>query len=177
MNVRPIEFTAVKGRRISLRLFEDRDLDDMFEVMGNREVMRFSLSGPMTREETAGFISQCQRSFSERGYGLLAIVHSMENRVIGYCGLYRQEIDGREELEIGYRLNPKYWGQGFASEAASIVRDMGFGCLGRDKLISIIEPENKASIGVARKIGMVFERDYLFKGHRPVHIHSIRNAR
>jgi len=166
---------ASNRSRLFLRPFEDRDLDDMHEVMGNREVMRFSLSGPKSKEETALFISQCRRHFSERGYGLLAVVHTKEDRVIGYCGFYRQEIDGREELEIGYRLNPKYWGQGIASEAAAIIRDMGFICLGRERLISIIEPENKASIGVARKIGMAFERDYLFRGHRPVHIYSIRN--
>jgi [ribosomal protein S5]-alanine N-acetyltransferase len=163
--------------RISLRPFAASDLDDMQEVMGNPDVMRFSLSGPKTRTETADFLSRCRAQCDEFGYGLLAVVYKEEDRVIGYCGLYRQDIDGRLELEIGYRLHPSYWGRGIATEAAAMTRDWAFANLDREKLISIIEPENVASIAVAKKVGMEFEREFLFKGQRLVHIYSIRRPK
>jgi [ribosomal protein S5]-alanine N-acetyltransferase len=167
----------MNSQRISLRPFEASDLDEMQAVLGNSDVMRFSLSGPKTRTETEDFIQRCRAQYDEFGYGLLAVVYQEENRVIGYCGLYRQDIDGRIELEIGYRLHPSYWGRGIATEAAAMVRDWAWANLDREKLISIIEPENAASIAVASKIGMNFEREFLFKGHRPTHIYSIRKMK
>ena len=163
--------------RISLRPFEVSDLDDMYAVLSHPDVMRFSLSGPKTKTETEDFIRRCRAQSDEFGYGLLAVVYQEENRVIGYCGLFRQEIDGLVELEIGYRLHPRYWGRGMATEAAGIIRDWAFANLDREKLISIIEPENAASIAVAKKIGMNFEREFLFKGLRSAHIYSVRKMK
>ena len=164
------------SQRISLRPFEASDLDAMQAVMGHPDVMRFSLSGPKTSTETEDFIKRCRAQYGEFGYSLLAVVYQAENRVIGYCGLYRQDIDGCIELEIGYRLHPGYWGRGIATEAAARVRDWAFANLDQGKLISIIEPENAASIAVAKKIGMKFEREFLFKGQRLTHIYSIRKT-
>ena len=162
--------------RISLRPFEASDLDEMQAVMGNPDVMRFSISGPKSKTETEDFIERCRALYDEFGFGLLAVVYREENRVIGYCGLFRQEIDGLIELEIGYRLHPSYWGRGIATEAAGMIRDWAFANLDREKLISIIEPENAASIAVAKKLGMNFEREFLFKGHRLTHIYSLRKT-
>jgi RimJ/RimL family protein N-acetyltransferase len=162
--------------RISLRPFEVSDLDEMQAVMGNPDVMRFSLSGPKSKTETEDFIKRCRAQYDEFGYGLLAVVYQGENRVIGYCGLFRQEIDGVVELEIGYRLHPGYWGRGIATEAAGMIRDWAFANLDREKLISIIEPDNAASIAVAKKIGMDFDRAFLFKGQRLTHIYSLRKT-
>jgi len=163
-------------QRISLRPFEASDLDELQAVMGHPDVMRFSLSGPNTKTETEDFIKRCRAQYQEFGYGLLAIVCREENRVIGYCGLFRQEIDGVPELEIGYRLHPSYWGRGMATEAAVMIRDWAFANLDQGKLISIIEPENAAAIAVAKKIGMNFERKFLFKGQRLTHIYSLRKT-
>jgi len=144
--------------------------------MGNPDVMRFSISGPKNKTETEDFIKRCRAQYDKFGFGLLAVVYQEENRVLGYCGLFRQEIDGVIELEIGYRLHPGYWGRGIATEAAVMIRDWAFANLDREKLISIIEPENAASIVVAKKLGMNFEREFLFKGHRLTHIYSLRRT-
>ena len=167
----------MNSQRISLRPFEVSDLDDMCAVMGNPAVMKFSLSGTKTKTETENFIRRSRAQYDEFGYGLLAVVYKEENRVIGYCGLFRQEIDGLMELEIGYRLHPRYWGRGIATESAAMIRDWAFANLDREKLISIIEPENTASIAVAKKIGMDFDRAFLFKGHRSACIYSIRKTK
>ena len=167
----------MNSQRISLWPFEASDLDEMQAVMGNPDVMRFSISGPKKKTETEDFIKQCRAQYDEFGFGLLAVVYKEENRVIGYCGLFRQEIDGLIELEIGYRLHPSYWGRGIATEAAGMIRDWAFANLGREKLISIIEPENAASIAVAKKLGMNFERAFLFKGHRSAHIYSVKKTK
>jgi len=65
-----------------------------------------------------------------------------------------QEVDGVEEVEIGYHIRRDLWGQGLATEAAQACRDYGFSQLGFDKLISLINPANIASRRVAEKNGM-----------------------
>jgi ribosomal-protein-alanine N-acetyltransferase len=73
-------------------------------------------------------------------------------------------VGGQAEVEIGYRLARCAWGQGFATEAAAAVRDYGFGTLCLSRLISIIDPRNVASIRVAEKTGLKYEKDVIFQG-------------
>ncbi len=152
----------IETDRLTLRRFELSDLDEFASIMANAEVMHFSRSGPWTREQTEQFLKQCQIDYSEArwGYGRLAVVQKSDNRMIGFAGLARfDEIDGCPEVEIGYRLHPDYWGRGFATEAAAASRDHGFRDLGMTRLISLIEPENAASVRVAEKIGMTCEKE------------------
>ncbi|MFD1676893.1 GNAT family N-acetyltransferase [Alicyclobacillus fodiniaquatilis] len=109
---------------------------------------------------------------SALGRGVLLMVHKATQRPIGHAGLVPQEVAGSMELEVGYWLAKRYWGHGFATEAASLFRDIGFTAFKRDRLISIIQPANGASIHVAEKIGMQFEQCTQFH-QQLVHIYSM----
>jgi RimJ/RimL family protein N-acetyltransferase len=85
----------------------------------------------------------------EHGYGTFAVVHQLDQLLIGDCGLEHMEVDGRNEVEIGYDLRSDYWGRGLATEAATAVREFAFRHLGLDRVISLIRPENGASRRVA----------------------------
>ena len=82
-------------------------------------------------------------------------------------------VDGVEEIEIGYRLDPKYWGRGLATEAAEAVRDHAFNDLGLGHVISLIHPNNIASRRVAEKNGMTVEKETIFRGF-PTIVFGIR---
>jgi len=147
--------------RLVLRRFDLCDVDEFAPIMADADVMRFSKSGPWTREQTEQFIKQCQVDYSEArwGYGRLAAIQKSDECLIGFAGLARfDEVDGRPEVEIGYRLHPEFWGMGLGTEAAAASRDHGFRDLGMTRLISLIQPENVASIRVAEKIGMTCEK-------------------
>jgi RimJ/RimL family protein N-acetyltransferase len=94
------------------------------------------------------------------------------NQLIGYCGFFHQEVDGTNEIEIGYRLHPSYWNKGLATEAAQAVRDHAFRDLNLPRVISLIHPENAASRRVAEKMWMQLERKTVFKGF-PVLVFAI----
>ena len=72
------------------------------------------------------------------------IVRSSET-LVGYCGFFHHEVDGKMEIEIGYRLDSAFWNRGLASEAARTVRDHGFRDLKLDYVISLI-PSRKSPI-------------------------------
>ena len=91
--------------------------------------------------------------------GLWATIHKESGRFIGRCGLLPWTIDGQFEVEIAYLIAKEYWRQGLGSEAALAIRDYAFEVLNPTRLICLIDHENKASIGVAQKIGMHLEKE------------------
>jgi RimJ/RimL family protein N-acetyltransferase len=93
-----------------------------------------------------------------------AVLFASDSTLIGYCGFLHRHLDGADEIEIGYRLDPGYWSQGIATEAATAVRDHAFLDLKLRRVISLIHSDNIPSRRVAEKIGMYRERETIFKG-------------
>src|SRR6516225_10932433 len=126
-----------EAQRVFLRHFHVADLDAMAEVFGDPEVMRFG-HGPQSRDWVQEWLRGCLEDYYQKwGFGLWAVVHKPDRRVIGFCGLTRfDDIDGRPEIEIGYRLARAFWGRGLATEAARAVRDYAFGILVLPRLVS-----------------------------------------
>ena len=104
-----------------------------------------------------------------------AIVLKRDGAVAGYCGLSRfPDRCAAHETEIGFRLRRADWGRGFATEAAMAVRDHAFNQLRLSKLIATIDPANVASVRVAEKVGLRYERDVIFKGYdHPDHVYTL----
>jgi ribosomal-protein-alanine N-acetyltransferase len=149
--------------RLILRPFQAEDIGRLAELMANRDFMRFSL-GPYTREQTQTVL---QKFLSWNQAGLpsqFAVIYRSNNPLIGHCGFLHWHLDGVDEIEIGYRLDPDYWNRGLASEAAQAVRDHAFRDLTLSKVISLIHPDNIASRRVAEKNGMKMERETVFRG-------------
>lgn len=145
----------------------------MTVVFGDAEVMRFG-DGPQELDWIQRWIAeQIEGAAREPERGLWAVVDRASDVVMGYCGFFEfPDIDGKPETEIGFRLGRAYWGCGFATEAATAVRDYGFGELGLPRLVCLIDPANTASIRVAEKLGMAFEREVLLDGYtHPDHLY------
>ncbi len=111
----------------------------------------------------------------KNGLGLFVMIERETGIRIGHAGLVKQKIDGKEEIEIGYWLLPQYWGKGYAKEAAAAFRDYGFQALQMNKLISLINPNHPASIFVARKTGLSYEKTTSFQG-MDVLVYSIKRV-
>ena len=155
----------IETPRLTLREFEPTDLDAMRLVFGDEEVMHFG-SGVQDDEYIRKFIESCRANYRERGFGLWAVCEYENTRALGYCGLTLfPDINGREEVEIGYRLARDVWGQGFATEAAMAVREFATDSLEFHRLIALIDPQNERSIRVARKLGMQHEADVMLPGY------------
>lgn len=111
----------------------------------------------------------------EKGLGGMNALMSIESgTLIGLCGLMKQEIDGKKELEVGYSILPAYRRLGFAVEAARTCIDWAFKNKLVDSLISIIHINNHPSIGVALKNGMHLETTTQYK-ENPVAVFRIYN--
>jgi ribosomal-protein-alanine N-acetyltransferase len=154
---------ALQTARLNLRPFSEDDLDDLSALMANADFMRFSL-GLFSREQTAGFLEKVRKRDREGLPSQFALISRSAKKLIGYCGFFLQTVDEVTEMEIAYRLDPTYWGQGLATEAARAVRDHAFDDLRLSHVISLVHPENIASRRVAEKNGMISEKETIFRG-------------
>lgn len=92
------------------------------------------------------------RNYEEYGLGLWAMELRPGGVFIGDCGLTYQDVDGCEELEIGYHVARMERGKGYATEAARACLDYGFESQGAEFMCSIVSPTNAASCKVAARV-------------------------
>jgi len=164
--------------RLNLRNFHILDAEAMDRIFGDPEVMRFG-DGVQSREWVQAWLRTCLERYHQTwGFGPYAVVEKRSQNVIGYCGLFFfPDVGGQPDVEVGYRLARSAWGQGYATEAAGAVRDFAFATLGIQRLIAIIDPSNIASIHVAEKIGMHYEKEVMLNDYtHPDHVYAITRA-
>jgi RimJ/RimL family protein N-acetyltransferase len=149
--------------RLVQRRLRPTDLDALAAIYADPATMRF-MGGPRTRADTERRLSEMIAAHRERGFGLWATTLREDGTLIGRCGILVQDVDGAVEHEIAYLLGSRWWGRGYATEAAAAIRDHARAELGRARLISLIDPVNGPSQAVARRIGMHRERYLVFEG-------------
>ena len=148
----------IETSRLRLRMFTPGDLDALSQITGDPEVMRYlGTSGARSREKTKNTIDAILRHWEEHGFGIWAVEHKADQRLIGWCGL--QMLEKTPEIEIAYLLARDYWNQGLATEAGRAAIEYGFNGLKLERIVAIALPENVGSSRVMEKIGMKYERD------------------
>jgi RimJ/RimL family protein N-acetyltransferase len=125
----------------------------MAEMLADAEVMRY-YPKRLTRELSADWIDRQIERYKSDGYGLWLAEERATGKPVGQVGLIRQEVHGVDECEVGYLIHTPYWRHGFATEGALACRDYAFNTLHKPRVISLVRPENAASQGVARNLGM-----------------------
>ncbi|MBA2649606.1 MAG: GNAT family N-acetyltransferase [Legionella sp.] len=165
MPVRQFDFNLkIETERLLLRPFTMEDLDDFSRICADPEVMRFIGEGiPLDKEAVKQRMESWISLYKEQGFGLLALTLKENKKLIGFCGLIQQIVDGEAYIELGYRLDRDYWGKGIATKVALIMKDYAFQHLEIPYLISIIHVDNLASKSVVQKIGMNLLERTLFK--------------
>ena len=145
--------TISETRRLSIRELTSDDVPELASILGDPTVMRFSIKGVFSEEDTRQFVAWCITLYAKSGYGPWALVEKTSTELVGFCGLSPELINGVEEIHLGYRLAHQFWGQGFATEAASEVLAHGFEVTCLESVVAAIEPEHTASLRVAEKAG------------------------
>lgn len=144
---------VMQTARTRIREFQLSDIPGLARILGDPSVMEFSSKGPLTEEDTLQFIAWCIDSYRQHGHGPWALTEKQSGALIGFCGLSLENVDGVEEIEIGYRLAKDQWGKGLATEAATRVIEYGFSDLNINSIIGIVSPRHTASLRVLAKLG------------------------
>lgn len=133
------------------------DKRELFKLHANPLVQKYtgdSLIRSLAEMEQA--IRLRINNYKKYGYGRWATFLKKDMTFIGWAGLaYLPEFD---EVDLGYRFLPEYWGKGLATEASEAILRYGFHQLKLKRIIAIAMKENKASVRIMEKVGMVFDK-------------------
>ena len=150
--------------RLKLRAFRNEDIDAYAEICADPEVMRFLGGKPLNRGEAWRQMATILGHWQLRGYGLWAVEERATGKLLGRIGF--QNPEGWPGFELGWTLGRQYWGRGFAIEGARKALQYAFTELDRDHVISLIAPDNHASIRVAERLGEKVEGETEVLGAR-----------
>jgi len=151
--------------RLRLRPYTEADIPELLPLIGTREVAATTLriAHPYTEQDARAFLELAKDP--EKLW--LAITLRSDGRQIGGIGLRVEKQHQRAEL--GYWLAVPFWGQGYATEAASGILRYGFETLALHRIFASHFKHNAASGHVLKKIGMKYEgcqREHLYKWDR-----------
>ena len=147
----------IETERLLLREITLADKEEMFQLHSNPDVQKYTGEPPVESiEEMEQAIQTRISDYEKYGYGRWATFLKDGMQFVGWAGLaYLPEFD---EIDLGYRFLPKYWGKGFATEVSHAILTYGFDKLQLKRIIAIAMKENKASIRVMEKVGMEFDK-------------------
>lgn len=159
-------------QRLVARQLSPQDLPVLTKILSDPDVMEYSVRGVCDEDATRKFIDWCLRCYSSHGIGPWALLEKASGDFMGYCGVGPEWVDGTEEINLGYRLARRFWGQGFATEAVRGVLQCAFNKKHCESVVVIIEPEHAASVRVVEKSGF---KDYAVHEfhHRPVRLYRM----
>ncbi len=149
-----VDKPTLNTSRLQLRLMQPSDVDHLLHIFADPRVMAAFAEAPFNHEQMERWLQRNLDHQAQYGYGLFAVILKSNGLLIVDCGLEHMQLDGIPAAELGYDFRSDYWNQGYATEAATAVRDYAFQTLGLPQLISLIRVGNRASQRVAEKIGM-----------------------
>ena len=143
--------------RLGFRTWLDADLDQMTVLNSDKKVMEYFPFLP-TEKETREFIQRMQDQFSKNGFCYFPVNHLKSKKFIGFIGLSVQNFDSEFTpcIDIGWRINQKYWGKGLATEGALACFKYAKDKLDIRQVYSMASKTNTRSIKVMEKIGMSY---------------------
>ncbi len=147
---------TLETERLILRNYRLSDFEDHYRLCADPDVMRYMIGGqPMTRFEAWRHMAFLVGHWELLGYGYFAAVERASGRFVGRIGFTNPE--GWPGFEVGWTIASEFQRKGFATEGGRFLLQYAFEKMARDHVISVIHPENKASIRVAEKLGEKLE--------------------
>jgi len=108
---------------LRLRPMREADLHGLMQIFGDHHVMASFDRAPFDCAQMHRWLQRNLEHQERYGYGLFSVILKEEGLLIGNCGLEHMSVDGVQETELGYDFRSDYWNRGFATEAATAIRD------------------------------------------------------
>ena len=157
----PWDFRPLDGDRVRLDLLRTEDFDALYAIQSDPEVCRYLLYEPRTPERVHEVLERdaaATRLENPEDFVQPAIRDST-GRLIGTMYLKLASLDDKS-AEIGWLLDPRFTGKGYAREAAALLLDLAFGELGLHRVYAELDPRNVASVALCERLGMRHEAHF-----------------
>ncbi len=169
---------VLETKRLRIREMSTKDIDDLMDIYSDSDITQY-MEGLFGREEELKYIEQyIANIYGFYGYGMW-IVEKKDGTVIGRAGIEYYDSEMKSENHItgiycnnhnyvkpehekysqllGYVIGTKYQHKGYGFEACRAIMDYAVNILGIEEIKVNIHKDNKKSIGLAKKLGFIFE--------------------
>ena len=155
-----------RTNRLTAERLNESHLADLVALHLDAEVSRY-LGGVRTPDVTKTYLDTNMAHWDQHGFGLWTL-RTTDGAFAGRAGLRHIRVGDVDEIEILYALKREFWGQGFASEIAAALTDIGLSRLKLPSLIGIVNVANDASRRALEKANYLLERSTVRKGENVV---------
>jgi RimJ/RimL family protein N-acetyltransferase len=168
----------IETERLLLKPLDVSRLEVFVALTADPDTMRYwATGGPFTRDVAERNFAASLDRLREHGFGRRWVVAKEDGAGLGFTETkyFGQSCDdvSPDEVEIGWMLTPSAWGQGYATEAGSAIRDEAFERLELESILAVHHPENAASGRIMEKLGMAFERDVVTRDGWPCRLYRL----
>lgn len=155
--VKLINNINLSSQRLLLKKFSSSDIESNIQHEMKPEIMRY-IRDPLSLEETRKKTEEVALDWkgNDQEWALIALRLNSTDEYIGMIS-FRYESIENDTVELGWRLDLKYFGNGYATEAASCILDFIKTEIKPHKMVAYCVSENTASSNIMKKLGMEYE--------------------
>jgi RimJ/RimL family protein N-acetyltransferase len=151
-------------RRIYLEKLSSQDFDQYYTLVGNEKVMAMITERALSEEEALEkFNYFLKNNEIHPSYGSFKVFEATRKELLGLAKLEIKE-GKRHEAELGYLLQPEFWGKGFGNEIAEVLLEVALSDPELTRVFAITDPKNSASRKILLKNGFVSEEVGMMDG-------------
>jgi RimJ/RimL family protein N-acetyltransferase len=170
--VPPVVVPTLQTKRLELRGWTAADIGPYTEMAAHPDMSRYTGSPASQGAVWRMFAFQIGH-WALNGFGMWLAHDRVTGEFVGRAGLYEEY--GWPGLEVAWTIRRNRWGEGLATEGGAAALEFAFDVVGRDRVISIIHPENAASVRVAEKLGLRLA-EFQQRHGEPRNIYAISRA-
>ena len=158
--------TIASTRRLWIRELAAENIPALCAIYQDPKIRRFITDiNDSIEDEAAKQTAYINTVYRFYGYGLWGIFLKSSGALIGRCGIENHNIAGKEEITLSYLLDKKYRGQGYALEACKAAIYYAQEELDIQRIVAVIDCDNRPSLQTAANLGMKPEQELFYKNH------------
>ena len=157
------EKEVICTKRLFMRKPSIEYVDQFYNILKEETVGKWlAKSRGMSKEEANDYIRNLILHWEQYNFGVWLLFNSETGKLLGHCGL--RKVDETDEIEIMYLLDPDYWGNGYASEAAGASIQYAKETMGVKRVIARVKIANDNSKNLLRKLGFTYTHNVDYSG-------------
>lgn len=157
----------LETERLVVRNWQESDVECYMTLANDVGYNCFSRPGHFlvkSKEEALAKVRERIDVFDKHKLGKFPVFLKTTGEFIGTCGMEPYLLNGRAEVELGYRLCLNSWGKGYAREAAEAVLRYGFEDVMLEKILGFALPQNRGSLKILEQLGFQYRYDFFHAG-------------
>ena len=165
-----MQIFELETERLRLRQWKTADFAPFAKLNADTHTMRY-FPKPLTQIESDALATKIMVLIAENAWGMWAVELKDTQQFIGFTGLHRPsaDFDFQPCVEIGWRFLQKFWGKGYATEAAHACLDFAFSQLDLDEVVAFTATQNLPSMKVMQRLGMTWHKNFYHPDLEAVH--------